>query len=85
MDTSHKDILLRLRTNIVADLDVNNDIIRPLMSEYILKDHDVKYIRVGVTTEERAERLLDLLPEYVYFIFVHCAFLDIFVYHPPLL
>ncbi|XP_011342861.1 apoptotic protease-activating factor 1 isoform X2 [Ooceraea biroi] len=63
MDVSHQDILSRLRMNIVQDLNIENGILQQLQSEYILKDDDIKYIYIGATKEERAERLLDLLPK----------------------
>lgn len=69
MEGSHRKILLDLRMNIVQDMDIDNDILQPLISEYILKQEDVTYIYIGATKKERAERLLDLLPRYVHVIF----------------
>jgi len=80
MDAIHQDILLRLRMNIIEDIDVDNDIIQPLVSEYVLKDEDVKYIYVGATKQERAEKLLDLLPQYVYFTYIHILLSRIIFY-----
>jgi hypothetical protein len=80
MDTTHQDILLRLRMDIIEDIDVDNDIIQPLVSEYVLKDEDVKYIYIGATKQDRAQRLLDLLPQYVYFIYIHILLVEIFFY-----
>ncbi|KAL0120735.1 hypothetical protein PUN28_008418 [Cardiocondyla obscurior] len=62
MEKSHKDILIRLRKNIIDDLDVDNDIIQPLRNEYILREEDIRYIYTGSTKEERASLLLDILP-----------------------
>lgn len=76
MEKSHKDILTRLRKNIIDDIDVENDIIYPLRSEYILKEEDVRHIYIGTTREERAGNLLDILPRYVYL----CAFFIIFAH-----
>lgn len=67
MESSHKDILIRLRQNIIDDVDVYNGIIRPLASEYILKEEDVLHIGNGATKEDRAKILLDILPGYLYF------------------
>jgi len=75
MEKSHKDILIRLRKNIIDDLDVDNDIILPLRKEYnILSDDDVKDIYIGTTKEERAGNLLDILPRYV------CMYIHIHTY-----
>ncbi|KAJ8681851.1 hypothetical protein QAD02_017643 [Eretmocerus hayati] len=63
MDEKHKDILKRMRRNIVDDLDVFNGIIPPLTTEYILKEEDVDEIKRGGSREERAEILLDILPK----------------------
>jgi len=75
MEKSHKDILTRLRKNIIDDLDVDNDIILPLRKEYnILSDDDIKDIYIGTTKEERAGNLLDILPRYV------CMYIHIHTY-----
>jgi len=66
--------------DIIEDIDVDNDIIQPLVSEYVLQDEDVKYIYIGATKQKRAERLLDLLPQYVYFIYIHVLLFKIFFY-----
>ncbi|KAL6265324.1 hypothetical protein P5V15_002125 [Pogonomyrmex californicus] len=62
MEKSHKDILARLRKNIIDDLDVDNDVVQPLRLEYILREDDLKRIYAGATREERAANLLDILP-----------------------
>ncbi|XP_011876259.1 PREDICTED: apoptotic protease-activating factor 1 isoform X2 [Vollenhovia emeryi] len=62
MERSHREILIRLRGNIIDDLDVDNDVIQTLRNEYILREEDVKHIYTGATKEERAIYLLDLLP-----------------------
>lgn len=66
MEKSHRDILTRLRKNIIDDLDIDNDIIQPLRNEYILREEDIRHIYTGTTKEERASNLLDTLPRYVY-------------------
>ncbi|XP_003700960.2 uncharacterized protein LOC100880336 isoform X1 [Megachile rotundata] len=58
----HQSILKRLRSNIVADIDVYNGIIQPLKSEYILKPQDIAQIEAGISKQEKAEILLDILP-----------------------
>ena len=65
MDRIHSETLRKFRKAIIDDVDVHNGIIKPLTSEYILKDDDVKTILKGKTKEERASILLDLLPRYV--------------------
>lgn len=62
MELKHQDVLKRMRQNIVEDLDVNNGIIIPLTTEFILRDEDVTEIKKGNTKPRRAEILLDLLP-----------------------
>lgn len=62
MEQKHQDVLKRMRQNIVADLDVNNGIIIPLTTEFILRDEDITEIKKGKTKPERAAILLDLLP-----------------------
>ncbi|XP_071562800.1 uncharacterized protein [Temnothorax nylanderi] len=62
MEKSHRDILTRLRENIIDDLDIDNDIIQPLRNEYILRQEDIKQIYSGATKEARAGWLLDILP-----------------------
>lgn len=71
MEKAHRDILVRLRRNIIDDLDIDNDIIQPLRNEYILREDDIRSIYIGATKEDRAGNLLDILPRYVYlFIFL---------------
>lgn len=77
METSHKNILRHLRKEIIADLDVDNGIISPLKTEFILNDRDVERINNGADKKERASILLDILPGYLiidiyYLIFTHC-------------
>ncbi|KYM96416.1 hypothetical protein ALC62_12922 [Cyphomyrmex costatus] len=62
MEKLHKDILSRLRKKIIDDLDVDNDIIQPLRNEYILTEDHIRKIYIGVSKEERAGKLLDILP-----------------------
>ncbi|OXU28229.1 hypothetical protein TSAR_009640 [Trichomalopsis sarcophagae] len=62
MERRHQDVLRRMRQNIVDDLDVNNGIIIPLTTEFILREEDVIKIKKGKTKPERAAILLDLLP-----------------------
>lgn len=64
MDNLHKDILILLRNHIVADVDVNNGVIQPLKSEYILSHQDVTNIQSGTSKEQKCEMLLDILPRY---------------------
>lgn len=66
MEKSHKDILTRLRRNIIDDINIDNDIIQPLRTEYILKEEDIRNIYIGASREERAGNLLDILPRYVF-------------------
>lgn len=63
MEVSHREILIHLRSEIIDDIDVDNDIVQPLRNEYILREDDVKTIYVGATKEERAGILLDILPQ----------------------
>ncbi|XP_029674820.1 uncharacterized protein LOC115242566 isoform X2 [Formica exsecta] len=62
MEPAHQDILLHLRKDIIDDLDIDNDIVEPLASNDILKTRDIQSIYTGATKEERAEKLLDILP-----------------------
>ncbi|XP_012525104.1 apoptotic protease-activating factor 1 isoform X2 [Monomorium pharaonis] len=62
MEKSHREILKRLRKNIIDDLDIDNDVLRPLRDEYILKEEDIKFVYMGETKEARAANLLDILP-----------------------
>ncbi|XP_043482771.1 apoptotic protease-activating factor 1-like isoform X2 [Leptopilina heterotoma] len=62
MEEIHCDILKKYRKAIVDDVDVNNEIIKPLRKENILTDDDVKRITNGTTLQERASILLELLP-----------------------
>ncbi|XP_029055973.1 apoptotic protease-activating factor 1 [Osmia bicornis bicornis] len=62
MDKLHQSILKRLRNSIVADIDVYNGIIQPLKSEYILKAQDIADIDVAISKQQKAEILLDILP-----------------------
>ncbi|OAD55428.1 Apoptotic protease-activating factor 1 [Eufriesea mexicana] len=62
MDKLHQHILKMLRKSIVADLDVHNGIIKPLQSEYILTDQHIIEIEHGISKQEKAEILLDILP-----------------------
>ena len=64
MEKIHCDILRKYRRAIIDDVDVNNGIIKPLTTEYILKDDDVKRILNGNTKEERVSILLDILPRF---------------------
>lgn len=70
MEPAHQDILLQLRKDIIDDLDIDNDIVEPLASNDILKTRDIQSIYTGATKEERAEKLLDILPRYVSIFFV---------------
>ena len=47
------------------DVDIHNGIIQPLIAEYILNEEDAEIIKKGVSKQERAQILLDLLPQYV--------------------
>ncbi|XP_043802978.1 apoptotic protease-activating factor 1-like isoform X2 [Apis laboriosa] len=62
MDKLHQHILKVLRKSIMADMDVHNGIIKLLQSEYILTDIQIARIEKGVSKEEKAEILLDILP-----------------------
>lgn len=62
METLHQDILHCLRNNIIDDVDIDNDIIQPLTSEYILTQENIRHIYTGATKQERAEILLEILP-----------------------
>ncbi|XP_011155807.2 apoptotic protease-activating factor 1 isoform X1 [Solenopsis invicta] len=62
MEKSHRDILIRLRKNIIDDLDIENNIIQSLRDENILKEEDIKCIYMGLTKEDRTCNLLDILP-----------------------
>jgi len=86
MEKLHKDILIHLRKNIIDDLDVDNDVIQPLRNEYIITEDHIKNIYIGATKEERAAKLLDILPLYAYLyifrvIFAHtlCKNLHFFI------
>lgn len=63
MIQSHKIILQNMRSNIIKDLDVYNGVIPPLTTEYVLKSEDVINIKKGKSKQERAQILLDILPE----------------------
>ncbi|XP_060817084.1 apoptotic protease-activating factor 1 isoform X1 [Bombus pascuorum] len=62
MEKLHKHILRMLRENIVADMDVHNGIMKPLQSEYILRDQHIQEIEKGPSKQRKAEILLDILP-----------------------
>ncbi|XP_029154798.1 uncharacterized protein LOC114927905 isoform X2 [Nylanderia fulva] len=62
MEHSHQKILHHLRKNIIDDLNIDNNIVEPLTSQGILKTDDIQIIYTGVSNEERAEKLLDILP-----------------------
>lgn len=64
MEKLHKHILRMLRENIVADMDVHNGIMKPLQSEYILRDQHIQEIEKGASKQRKAEILLDILPRY---------------------
>lgn len=66
MESAHREILTRLRSDIINDVDVNNGIINPLSTEYILREEDVNNIRAGKTKPEQAGILLDILPRYTH-------------------
>lgn len=63
MERLHRDILRLLRQKIVDDMDVHNGIISPLLAKYILKKEDIEHIEAGISNEDRAEILLDILPK----------------------
>ncbi|XP_043281955.1 uncharacterized protein Dark isoform X2 [Venturia canescens] len=62
MEKSHRDILRALRSKIIEDLDVHNAILSTLSDEYVLQSEDIKKIESGVTPQQRAQILLDILP-----------------------
>lgn len=70
METAHQDILHLLRNSIIADVDIDNDILQPLRLEYILTQENIRCIYTGATKQERAGILLDILPLYVYLYFL---------------
>lgn len=79
MKQFQQEILHQLRKNIIDDLDIENDILKPLLCMDILNRVDVESIYTGATKEERAEKLLDILPRYVYTFFCFiCAHVLIF-------
>lgn len=71
-----------MRRNIIDDLNIDNNIIEPLTSNGILKTEDIRIIYTGASNEERAEKLLDILPRYVYiFLFCICTcFIHSYIY-----
>lgn len=69
MEQFHQEILRKLRKNIIDDLDIENDILEPLTYNNILKRNDIENIYTGASKEERAEKLLHILPRYVYTFF----------------
>lgn len=69
MEEIHCDILRKFHKAIIDDVDVNNEIIKPLRKENILDDENIKSILNGRTLKERASILLELLPQYVNFFF----------------
>ncbi|XP_019885106.1 apoptotic protease-activating factor 1 isoform X2 [Camponotus floridanus] len=62
MEQFHQEILRQLRKNIIDDLDIENDILEPLQRNKILERNDIENIYTGVSKEERAEKLLHILP-----------------------
>lgn len=66
MDNLHRSILKVLRKGIVADMDVHNGILKPLQVEYILRDQHIAQIEAGISKQQKAEILLDILPRYVH-------------------
>ncbi|KAK0174087.1 hypothetical protein PV328_007201 [Microctonus aethiopoides] len=62
MEISHREILNRLRDNIIEDLNVHNGIITFLLNKQILNDSDVDKINVETTNPNKAATLLDILP-----------------------
>ncbi|XP_017884244.1 apoptotic protease-activating factor 1 isoform X2 [Ceratina calcarata] len=62
MDELHQHILKTLRRKIVADMDVHNNVIKPLQLRDILTDQHITKIESGTSKERRAEILLDILP-----------------------
>lgn len=65
MEVSHREILNRLRDNIIEDIDVHNGIITFLLNEQILNNNDVDQINVETTKSNKAATLLDILPKCV--------------------
>ena len=63
MKEFHKEILLRLRENIVTTIDVNNHILEALKEPAILNDDLIQKIQAGTSNKEKAEILLDILPK----------------------
>ncbi|XP_051167507.1 apoptotic protease-activating factor 1-like [Leptopilina boulardi] len=63
MEEIHCDILRKFHKAIIDDVDVNNEIIKPLRKENILDDENIKSILNGRTLKERASILLELLPQ----------------------
>lgn len=63
MNSIHQHVLTKLEMDLINDLDVNNDIIGPLKSEYILKDEDVLLIQNAGGREEQVKALLNILPK----------------------
>ena len=63
MESIYKDIIQKLQNLIIDDVDINNGIILPLKTEYILKDDDISKIQTAGTREEQTQILLELLPE----------------------
>ncbi|XP_014606549.1 PREDICTED: apoptotic protease-activating factor 1 isoform X2 [Polistes canadensis] len=62
MEKFHQDILNELREQILADMDVRNGVLPVLSAKYILKQEDVKYIETGISLRDKAELLLEILP-----------------------
>ena len=71
MDELHQHILKKLRKDIVNDMDVHNGIIKPLQSEYILTEQQIAQIENGVSKQQQAEILLDILPRYDIYIYIY--------------
>lgn len=63
MNSIHSIVLSTLRSGLISNLEVNNDIIGTLKSEYNPKDEDVQAIQNAGTKEEQVNALLDILPE----------------------
>lgn len=87
MEQFHQEILCQLRKNIIDDVDIDNNILEPLISNNILKRKDIQNIYTGATKEQRAEKLLNVLPRYVYiFLFYTCTCFNLsYMFLPPLL
>lgn len=87
MEQFHQEILCQLRKNIIDDIDIDNNILEPLTCNYILKRKDIENIYTGATKEARAEKLLDVLPRYVYiFLFYMCTCFNLsYTFLPQLL